>query len=84
MKKYLSSLLLISMLLIGVVLSEMDFRHLLRADVWGFTAVRLLVVPAIVLLVCRLFQVPYIVTAACTLLSGMMYVGKNGTRYYGT
>ena len=57
--------------LIGVVLSEMDFRHLLRADVWGFTAVRLLVVPAIVLLVCRLFQVPYIVTAACTLLSGM-------------
>ena len=64
-------MMLISMLLIGVVLSEMDFRHLLRADVWGFTAVRLLVVPAIVLLVCRLFQVPYIVTAACTLLSGM-------------
>ncbi len=30
-----------------------------------------LALPAIVLLVCRLFQVPYIVTAACTLLSGM-------------
>lgn len=66
-----SCMMLISMLLIGVVLSEMDCRQLLRADVWEFTAVRLLVIPAIVLLGCRLFQVPYIVTATSTLLSGM-------------
>ncbi len=64
-------MMLISMLLIGVVLSELDFRQLLWKDVWGFTAVRLLVIPAIVLLGCRLFRVPYIVTATCTLLSGM-------------
>nr|WP_325194840.1 AEC family transporter [uncultured Oscillibacter sp.] len=64
-------MMLISMLLIGVVLSEMDFKQLLRADVWGFTAVRLLLVPAVVLLACRLFRVPYIVAATCTLLSGM-------------
>lgn len=64
-------MMLISMLLIGVVLSEMDVRQLLRKDVWGFTAVRLLVIPAIVLLGCKLFRVPYIVTATCTLLSGM-------------
>ncbi|MDY3985555.1 AEC family transporter [Dysosmobacter sp.] len=64
-------MMLISMLLIGVVLSEMDVRQLLRKDVWGFTAVRLLVIPAVVLLGCKLFRVPYIVTATCTLLSGM-------------
>ena len=64
-------MMLISMMLIGVVLSEMDVRQLLRKDVWGFTAVRLLVIPAIVLLGCKLFRVPYIVTATCTLLSGM-------------
>lgn len=64
-------MMLISMMLIGVVLSEMDVRQLLRKDVWGFTAVRLLVIPAIVLLGCRLFRGPYIVTATCTLLSGM-------------
>lgn len=64
-------MMLISMMLIGVVLSEMDVRQLLRKDVWGFTAVRLLVIPAIVLLGCKLFRVPYIVTATWTLLSGM-------------
>lgn len=66
-----SCMMLISMLLIGVVLSEMDCGQLLRADVWCFAAVRLLLVPAGVLLGCRLFQMPYIVTATCTLLSGM-------------
>lgn len=66
-----SCMMLVSMVLIGVVLSEMDYRQLLRADVWGFAAVRLLLVPAAVLLGCRLFQMPYIVTVTCTLLSGM-------------
>lgn len=66
-----NSMMLISMLLIGVVLAEMDIRQLFRLDVWGFTLVRLVVLPAVVLFGCRMFQVSYIVTATCTLLSGM-------------
>lgn len=66
-----SCMMAVSMLLIGVVLAEMDCRQLLRKDVWGFAAVRLVLIPAIVLLACRLLQVPYTITATCTLLSGM-------------
>lgn len=64
-------LMTISMLLIGVVLSEMDVKKLLRRDVWSFTALRLLGIPAVVFLLCRGLDLPYIVTATCTLLSGM-------------
>lgn len=61
----------LSMLLIGVVLAEMDLRQLFRRDIWGFCAVRLVGIPALVFAACRLLQAPYIVTATCTLVSGM-------------
>ncbi len=60
-----------SMLLIGVVLSELHGRMLLRADVWFFAVLRLVLVPALVFGGCRVCNVPHIVTATCTLLSGM-------------
>jgi hypothetical protein len=60
-----------SMILVGVVLAEMDLKCILRGDVWSFTALRLMVIPGIIFLGCKLFQVPYIITATCTLLSGM-------------
>lgn len=70
--EYVSDCLMtISMLLIGVVLSEMDVKQVFRRDVWRFTALRLLGIPMIVFLLCRGLEVPYIITAACTLLSGM-------------
>ena len=57
--QYVSSCLMaLSMLLIGVVL-------------WRFTALRLGVMPGIVFGLCKLCGVPYIVTATCTLVSGM-------------
>lgn len=60
-----------SMLLIGVVLSELHGRMLLRVDVWFFAVLRLVLVPALVFGGCRVCNVPHIVTATCTLLSGM-------------
>ncbi len=60
-----------SMLLIGVVLADMDYRQILRSDIWAFTFVRLVLVPALVLAGCALLRAPYIVTATCTLMSGM-------------
>ena len=61
----------LSMMLIGVVLSEIHGRELFRRDVWGFALLRLVILPALVMGGCRLFQVSQIVTATCTLLSGM-------------
>ena len=70
--QYLSDCMMaLSMLLIGVVLSEIHTRALFRRDVWGFALLRLVVLPALVLALCRLCRVPQIVTATCTLLSGM-------------
>ena len=70
--EYFSSCLMaLSMLLIGAVLSHIRWREFFRPDVWGFTLLRLGVLPGAVLLACVLFRVPYVVTATCTLLSGM-------------
>ena len=70
--QYVSSCLMaLSMLLIGVVLSEIKLKEVFRGDVWRFTALRLGVMPGIVFGLCKLCGVPYIVTATCTLVSGM-------------
>lgn len=70
--QYLSDCMMaLSMMLIGVVLSEIHGRELFRRDVWGFALLRLVILPALVMGGCRLFQVSQIVTATCTLLSGM-------------
>lgn len=70
--EYLSSCMMaMSMLLIGVVLSELHVKALLRADVWLFAILRLVLVPGLVFFGCRLCGVPHMVTATCTLLSGM-------------
>ncbi|MFR7893901.1 MAG: AEC family transporter [Dysosmobacter sp.] len=71
--QYVSSCLMaLSMLLIGVVLSEIKLKEVFRGDVWRFTALRLGVMPGIVFGLCKLCGVPYIVTATCTLVSGML------------
>ena len=70
--QYVSSCLMaLSMLLIGVVLSEIKLKEVFCGDVWRFTALRLGVMPGIVFGLCKLCGVPYIVTATCTLVSGM-------------
>lgn len=70
--QYLSDCMMaLSMILIGVVLSQIHVRALLRRDVWGFAFLRLVLIPGAVLLGCRLCGAPHMVTAACTLLSGM-------------
>lgn len=70
--QYISNCLMaLSMLLIGVVLAEVNLRQIFRRDVWAFCAVRLVLIPALVLAGCRLAGAPYIVTATCTLISGM-------------
>lgn len=70
--RYVSNCLMaLSMLLIGVVLSEIKLKEAFRGDVWRFAALRLGAMPAIVLGLCRLCGAPHIVTATCTLVAGM-------------
>lgn len=66
-----SCLMALSMILIGVVLANLEIRHLVRMDVLAFATLRLLIIPGLVYFGCRLFQVQPIVTATCTLLAGM-------------
>ncbi|MEA5144385.1 MAG: AEC family transporter [Oscillibacter sp.] len=64
-------LMALSMLLIGAVLTDLKPGRFFHGDVWGFTLLRLVLIPGAVYLGCRLFQVPQVVAATCTLLSGM-------------
>lgn len=66
-----SCLMALSMFLIGSVLANLDVSKLLRRDIWGFSLLRLVVVPGLVALGCRLFSVDPVVTSTCVLMAGM-------------
>ena len=59
----------LSMLLIGVVLSEIKPKRCFAAMCGDLPRCRLGVMPGIVFGLCKLCGVPYIVTATCTLVS---------------
>ncbi len=61
----------LSMLLIGTILAELKWRQMFRKDIWGFSLVRLGIVPGLTWLGCSVFQVDPVVRAACVLMSGM-------------
>lgn len=71
MKYFSQCVTAMSMLLVGTVLTGLKLRDVLRWDIWGFCALRLVLLPGLALLLCRLLQVPYIVAATCTLMTGM-------------
>lgn len=64
-------LMAMSMLLIGSILAQIEVRKSFRGDVWLFSLLRLVILPELVYLGCRLFAVDSIVTATCVLMAGM-------------
>lgn len=64
-------LMALSMILIGAILCGMDWKKLYRWDVLAFSALRLILVPGVVFVGCRMLSVDATVTATCTLLAGM-------------
>lgn len=60
-----------SMLLVGTVLTGLKVKDIFRWDVWDFCGLRLLLLPGLALLLCRLLGTPYIVSATCVLMTGM-------------
>jgi hypothetical protein len=61
----------LTMLLIGMMLAELDPKSLLDGNTMYISALRLVAIPAVVLLGCRLARVDEFLTAICVLLTAM-------------
>ena len=70
--KYLSGCTLpVSMLVIGSILAGVRIKSMISKKVLYFAGVRLLLIPLITLLVCRLLELDGLVTGVCVILAGM-------------
>ncbi len=61
----------LAMLLIGTILARVKVCEMADKDVWYYTAVRLILVPALVWAGCSLAGADSLVTGVCVVLSGM-------------
>lgn len=61
----------LSMMVIGMILGEIDLRNLIDKSIVEFTIHRLLLMPLVVYVVCRLLSVSAIVTGVSVLLAAM-------------
>lgn len=60
------------MIVIGSILSEADIRKMLKGSTLFYCVVRLLGIPAVTMVVCRLLGMgALLVTGVCTILAGM-------------
>jgi len=58
-------------MMIGMILSEMDVKNLVDLPIARFTVHRLILMPLIVYLACRLLGLSHLVTGVSTLLAAM-------------
>lgn len=61
----------LSMMVIGMILADIDFKNLVDLKVIYFTIIRLIVIPLVVYIPCRLLQLDPLVTGVCVLLAAM-------------
>lgn len=61
----------LSMLLIGTILAEVDFRTILSKTMIYYTLIRLVFIPLLVLIGCRVWGVDSLLTGVSVLLAGM-------------
>lgn len=62
----------LSMLMVGMILADMeDYRSLISWDVIRYTVIRLLVLPGIMYMGCRLFHVESLAAGVCVLMTAM-------------
>ena len=60
-----------TMMMVGMILSEIDLKNMVDKTIAIFTMQRLIAMPLIVYLICRLIGVSHIVTGVSTLLAAM-------------
>lgn len=61
----------LTMVLIGMMLAEVDLKHMLDQDSVFISLLRLAILPCLVLAGCRLFRVDGLLTGVCVLITGM-------------
>lgn len=61
----------LSMILIGTILADVDVRTIISKTVLFYSFIRLFLIPALVLVGCRLFHVEALLTGVSVLLAGM-------------
>lgn len=61
----------LTMVLIGMMLAEVDLKHMLDQDSVFISLLRLAILPCLVLAGCRLFHVDGLLTGVCVLITGM-------------
>jgi predicted permease len=60
-----------SMMVIGMILADVDLKHLADKKVIYYTIIRLVLIPLLVYLPCKLFGLDSLVTGVCVLLAAM-------------
>ena len=61
----------LTMIMIGMILSEIDLKHLADKTILIFTLHRLVLMPLVIFLICRLVGATALATGVCTLLAAM-------------
>lgn len=61
----------LSMMVIGMILADVDLRYLVDKKVIYYTVIRLILIPLLVYLPCKLFGLDSLVTGVCVLLAAM-------------
>jgi predicted permease len=61
----------LSMMVIGMILADIDIKNMVEGNVIYFTVIRLVVIPLLVYIPCRLLQLDSLITGVCVLLAAM-------------
>jgi malate permease and related proteins len=61
----------LSMMVIGMILADIDIRNMAEGKVVFYTVIRLVMIPLLVYIPCRLFQLDSLITGVCVLLAAM-------------
>lgn len=61
----------LSMLVIGMILAEGNLNSIFDKDIWIYSLFRMVLIPGALLLICRLFRLPELVTGVSVLLTAM-------------
>lgn len=61
----------LSMMVIGMILADIDIKNMVEGKVIYFTVIRLVIIPLLVYIPCRLLQLDSLITGVCVLLAAM-------------
>lgn len=61
----------LSMMVIGMILADINMKQMFEKRIFYFTILRLVIIPILIYIPCRLLQVDVLITGVCVLLAAM-------------